>query len=882
MCQANEVSGSWLRLTPDNTGSYENGVWTSRANTPQGTDTSNFKGATCAPCQYAPRYYASAVLRDGKVVVIGGEDNSNGRTETDMGFMYDPVTDSWSTQITEPFGVGSVGDSQSVVLADGTMLIANLNNGNVASFDESTLTFTALNPSGKIDGNNEEGWTLLPDGRFLAVDASTANSFEVYDPTTNTWGSSGTTAAITLADVGGNCSSIELGPSISRPDGTIIQFSGGPSGQNAVYTIATNSWAAGPTFPNPNESVADGPASLLVNGHVLVQASPACILVKGSFSTFNAPSNYYEFDGTNLNNVTPSTPGTNGPNAPVHASFEGRMVALPSGRVLVTSRGDATDIWTYTPASGPQDAWRPAITSAPSVVGPGDSYTISGTQFNGFSQGAAYGDDAQMATNWPLVRITNTGSGHVRYARTHDHSKMGVEAVGASDIRSTNFDAPSDLELGASTLVVVTNGIPSQPFSINVEPATSLSITGATSAEFDDPVTVQAHLTSSGAPVPGKTVNFAVGTAACSGVTDGSGFASCPLTPNQAAGSYTLTATFVSDSSFAGSSASASFTVTKEETGLAFTGASATTADFDDPATFQVQLTTDGGVDPVAGRSVTINVGTQSCSATTDAGGLASCTIVLNQPAGVVPLSASFTGDGFYQGSSAAASFAVTKEQDTLKFTASSPTVIANGHPATFSAVLKEDGITPISGRSVTITLGAQSCTGTTDATGTATCTILVSQPLGPGSVSANFAGDPFYLASSDSEAVLVFAFLDHGSMIVGNLNAGVGSAVEFWGAQWAKDNALSGGPAPNAFKGFADVSPQSCGGSWTASPGNSSGPPATVPSYMGVIVSSTVAQSGGSISGDVPMIIVVKTDPGYGPSPGHAGTGTVVGVFCH
>jgi len=417
-------------------------------------------------------------------------------------------------------------------------------------------------------------------------------------------------------------------------------------------------------------------------------------------------------------------------------------------------------------------------------VGPGATFTVSGTQFNGFSQGAAYGDDAQMATNYPLVRITNTGSGHVFYARTHDHSSMGVEAVGAVDIRSTKFDTPSNLELGLSTLVVVTNGIPSLPVNIDVRAATSLAITGATSGEFDDPATVQAQLLSNGAPVPGKTVDFAVGAATCSGVTDGSGFASCPLTPNQMAGSYTLTATFAADTSYAGSSASATFTV--------------------------------------------------------------------------------------------------TKEQATLVFSATSATVIANGHPATFSAVLKEDGITPISGRSIVFTLGAQSCPGTTDGTGTATCTILVNQPLGPSSVSAVFAGDPFYLPSSSSEAVLLFAFLDHGSMIVGNLNAATGSAVEFWGAQWAGNNALSGGSAPNAFKGFASISSQSCGGTWTSSPGDSSGPPAAVPSYMGVIASSSISQSGSSISGNVPMIVVVKTNPGYGPSPGQPGTGTVVAVFCH
>jgi len=885
MCQEYQ-SQHWHKLTPDNTGSYKNGSWTNLQDAPNGTDNSG-AGGTSYTGAYSPRYYASAVLPDGRVVVIGGEDNSNGQVWTNMGFMYDPTTDKWSAQLTEPFGTGNVGDTQSVILANGTMLIADISNGNVASFNPSTRTFTALNPTGKNDRNDEEGWNILPDGRVLTVDSGTANTSEIYDPVANTWGNSANTL-VALTDLGGNCNSQEVGPAVARPDGTIVNFTGNPAGQNAVYNISTNTWShtAAMDFPvlsGAQFGAADAPASLLPNGNVLVMSSPVtCNQTKPGpppvYSIFNTPVHFFEWDGTNLNQVGDP------PNASALISYQGTLLLLPTGEVLLMAYDQSsTDVvQLYSNGGSPQDAWRPVITSAPTVVGPGDTYVISGQQFNGFSQGAAYGDDYQMATNYPLVRITNTASGHVFYARTHDHSNMGIEAVGSTDVRSTNFDAPSGLELGASTLVVVTNSIPSQPFSITVEPATSLAITGATTSEFDDPATVQAQLTSGGSPVAGKTVNFAVGSAGCSGVTNASGFASCPLIPNQPAGTYTLTATFVADASFAGSSASATFTVTKEETALAFTAASATAADFNDPATFQVLLTADAGVDPVAGRAVAIHLGALSCAATTNAGGLASCTITPNQPAGPVALTASFGGDGFYQGSSAPTTFTVTLEQTTLKFTAASPTVIANGHPATFSAVLKEDGITPIAGRSVTITLGVQSCTGTTDATGTASCTIVVSQPLGPGSVAANFAGDAFYLPSSDSESVIVFAFLDHGSMIVGDLDAGIGNGVEFWGAQWAKDNSLSGGAAPRAFKGFAETSPQSCGGGWTSSPGNSSGPPATLPSYMGVIASSSIGKSGDTISGDVPMIIVVKTNPGYGPSPGHAGTGTVVAVFCH
>ena len=91
-------------------------------------------------------------------------------------------------------------------------------------------------------------------------------------------------------------------------------------------------------------------------------------------------------------------------------------------------------------------------------VNRGSTYKISGTQFNGLSQAAAFGDEYQTATNYPLVRITNTGTGHVFYAKTHGHSTMAV-ATG-SKIVSTNFDVPATMETGASTLEVVANGIP--------------------------------------------------------------------------------------------------------------------------------------------------------------------------------------------------------------------------------------------------------------------------------------------------------------------------------------------------------------------------------------------------------------------------------------
>jgi len=106
---------------------------------------------------------------------------------------------------------------------------------------------------------------------------------------------------------------------------------------------------------------------------------------------------------------------------------------------------------------------------------------------------------------------------------------------------------------------------------------------------------------------------------------------------------------------------------------------------------------------------------------------------------------------------------------------------------------------------------------------------------------------------------------------------------VTFWGAQWSKLNTLSGGSAPAAFKGFEDTpSTAACGTQWSTDPGNSTPPPpGPLPAFMAVVVSSSISQSGSTISGDTVHIVVVRTNPGYQPNPGHAGTGTVVAQIC-
>jgi hypothetical protein len=135
------------------------------------------------------------------------------------------------------------------------------------------------------------------------------------------------------------------------------------------------------------------------------------------------------------------------------------------------------------------------------------------------------------------------------------------------------------------------------------------------------------------------------------------------------------------------------------------------------------------------------------------------------------------------------------------------------------------------------------------------------------------------------SEVETVLAPTAVGAFVIGDLSAGnptVGNLVNFWGSQWAKDNAFSDGRAPASMKGFADdLTAFVCGSRWTTRPGNSSAPPATLPSTINVIVSSNVTKSGSVITGNILHIVVVMVSPGYGPDPGHAGTGKIVGTIC-
>ncbi len=463
-------SPQWGRLVPDNRGSYVNGRWEELADSP-----------------YGPLFYASAVLPTGEVIVEGGEYVGDGvscpstKAETPMGAIFYPPA-YWTADrgtwrnVSPPQGWNQIGDAASVVLDHGLFMIAcggcdsSHNKSQALTRDGSGWVIDDGATNGKSDANSEEGWTLLPGGDVLTVDVTQLFGLtrysEIYDPhpLPGHWSGAGDTPQSLV-----NIWCTEIGPAVLRPDmgeGPTV-FAIGANGNTAIYDVNTGGWLEGPPLKGENNAtlgVTDGPAALLPSGNVLFAASPIP-------PCYSADSTFFEFDGVNLNKV--ASP----PNGGIDAPFKTRMLVLPTGQILFTDW--SSDVEVYTSSGKPQDSWRPTIAYLTDPTGMtqtttlmrGQTYKAYGTQFNGLSQGAMYGDDAQMATNYPLVRITDQG-GNIFYARTHDHSSMGV-ATGSNPVW-TYFDVPpcpsvACLESGPAMLEVVANGIPSKKYAITLE-----------------------------------------------------------------------------------------------------------------------------------------------------------------------------------------------------------------------------------------------------------------------------------------------------------------------------------------------------------------------------------------------------------------------------
>jgi hypothetical protein len=305
---------------------------------------------------------------------------------------------------------------------------------------------------------------MLPDGNVLTVDVwnlpGSKDDYEIYDTSKGTWSLQGQTP-----DLLTTTQYRELGPTALTPQGpkggTIVQCGANPTADyNDIYAVATNSWTSGPimTVGSTKYDCSDAPAVTLPSGNVLVEASPG---------TFSTPSHFWEWTINKTTGAATITQVNDPTTAPQTSSFEGTFVLLPTGQALWdNSQVTPNEVATYTPKGKPKSGWLPVVSSVKSSLKVGSKgNAISGTNFNGFSLGAVYGDDGQMSTNYPIVSITNNTTGDVCYARSYNFSTMGVWTKGTTN---AVFDIPKSCETGASTLKAIVNGIASTGSSVKL------------------------------------------------------------------------------------------------------------------------------------------------------------------------------------------------------------------------------------------------------------------------------------------------------------------------------------------------------------------------------------------------------------------------------
>ena len=497
----------WYLLTPDINGCYGNANGCSATITPLASLVNVWQNP-----QYGPSAMASAVLSDGKVVIEGGEFNmcqcnsknrceSNrqircgqcvggvGRCETTLGAIYDPQQNTW-TAVSPPVDANgnpwtAIGDAPSTVLPDTRYMLGNACSAQTALFQESSLSWEQNGDQQAFGA--EENYVQLPNGTVLAVDTCWPGqpcmtfggglNSEAYDPASKTWSSLGDTPQRLYSYGHGEANSCyanspifgEQGPSALRPDGTV--FVTGALDQTptfnytthtAVYNTTTRQWQSSPDLP----AVSLGMGSYIVEN----EDQSGVVLPDGNFLMVTFPNLYYgtlnsniliEWDGRSYCQIN---------NVPDGMYGQLDMLLLPSGQVMFTDVNYwiSSNYYLYTPGGTVYPGIAPTVHQFPNaVLRRGATYTVSGTRFGGYSSGSVFGDDFQNYTNYPIVQIRNDASGHVFYARTHDHSTMGVFTGDTPTY--TQMDVPPNMETGPSHLVVVTNGIASNAVPVNIQ-----------------------------------------------------------------------------------------------------------------------------------------------------------------------------------------------------------------------------------------------------------------------------------------------------------------------------------------------------------------------------------------------------------------------------
>lgn len=497
----NSFGGSnWFRLKPGSTGGYTNGTWGNFVNGIWSTN------ANVAPMHDGRGLFGSAVLRDGRLIVAGGEYGSyqkivtNYPNQRQTSEIFDPMANTW-TKIPVPADIATAlefdvptyapqwGDNvydggfvepSAMLLPNGDWLVA-------PAYVSQTLIYNVASNCWKIgpahlgykSSQNETDWVKLPDDSILTVDKqSFPNTAQRYIPSLNSWiQDSNPIVNITSGN--------EYGPSVLLPDGRALFM--GANGINLFYqpSGSTNcgawSMAAGTPWGLDENSLPvglganDAPAVSLINGNILAVVSPIDYTSNGSdkgrlmfFFEFNYLANEW------IPVAPPSGANTSTNTDPTC------MLAMPDGTALF-SDAQTPYLYIYIPDGQPLPTGKPTILSmSPAADG---SYHLTGKLLNGLNTGAVYGDEGQMDSNFPIIRLQN--GNNVYYCRTINRSSTGV--MTGNQILSADFKLPEQLPVANYTLTVVANGIASDPYAFRADTWVDFNYAGMEFGSYDLP-----------------------------------------------------------------------------------------------------------------------------------------------------------------------------------------------------------------------------------------------------------------------------------------------------------------------------------------------------------------------------------------------------------
>jgi RHS repeat-associated protein len=298
----------------------------------------------------------------------------------------------------------------------------------------------------------------------------------------------------------------------------------------------------------------------------------------------------------------------------------------------------------------------------------------------------------------------------------------------------------------------------------------------------------------------------------------------------------------------------------------------------------------------IANRHLDFAIGSQTASATTDTTGVARTSITPLTAVDSATLTVRFAGDAIYARAEDSSTIIIKRNDTIIRYTGKP--LIATGKAETVTAVLTQaHDRKPTPNKNLSFEVAGVKVTATTDLNGVATAAVsLPAAASGPTLMRVLFDGDGCYNSASATAEVMTYlpaAFVVWG----GNATAlSLGQRVNFWGHSWASQVTAGDYQAHGDFKGYADTvnqyricqsdarthgTPRLTDSCWSTKPGQSF-PPTTIPTYIGVIVSTSIDKSGPRDYGNIAALIVVKVDPepAYGPTPGKPGFGTISAVI--